>query len=86
MDSKKGYHLANIEKRRYGSLGKIQEETEELLDAHRQGCHIMVLIELADLYGAIEGFLAENYPDRTMGDLKKFSDITRRAFINGHRQ
>lgn len=80
-----GYHLEKIEKRRYGSLGKIQEEVEELFDAHRQGSNVMVLIELSDLYGAIEGFLAENYPTMKMTDLKKFSEITKRAFESGER-
>lgn len=85
MNDKPGYHLSKIEKRRFGSLGKIQEEVEELIDAHRQGSNIMVLIEMSDLYGAMEGFLAENYPSMTMGDLQKFSSITARAFRNGHR-
>lgn len=80
-----GYHIADIEKRRYGSLGKIIEETEELLDANRQGSTIMVLVELSDLYGAIEGFLAENYPQIKMHDLSKFSQITKRAFESGDR-
>lgn len=80
-----GYHLSKIEKRRFGSLGKIQEEVEELLDAHRQGSKIMGLVELADLYGAIQGFLEEEYPGMKMEDLKRFSDITQRAFKNGHR-
>lgn len=84
-DSKPGYHLAKIDKRRFGSFGKIQEEVEEALDAHRQGSHIMMLIELSDLYGAMEGFLQENYPGFKMEDLKKFAGITRRAFENGHR-
>lgn len=81
-----GYHINKIEKRNYGSLGKIQEEVEELLDAHRQGCYIMQLIELSDLYGAIEGYLEHNIPDIKMHDLKKFSDITKRAFRNGDRK
>lgn len=80
-----GYHITKIEKRRYGSLGKILEETEELVDAHRQGSNIMVLVELCDLYGAIEGFLAENYPEIKMSDLSKFSAITKRAFESGER-
>ncbi len=80
-----GYHIEKIEKRRYGYLGKILEETEELLDAHQQGSNIMVLIELSDLYGAIEGFLAESYPDIKMSDLAKFSQITKRAFESGER-
>lgn len=80
-----GYHIDKIEKRRYGSLGKILEETEELVDAHRQGSKIMVLIELSDLYGAIEGFLQENYPQIKISDLSKFSEITKRAFESGER-
>ncbi|HBT0444721.1 hypothetical protein EPNKCIFM_00108 [Klebsiella phage KP13-16] len=80
-----GYHIKEIEKRRYGSLGKIQEEVEELLDAHQQGSYIMMLVELSDLYGAIEGFMEENFPDMKIADLKKFSDITKRAFKEGHR-
>lgn len=81
-----GYHLDEIKKSRYGSLGKIQEEVEEILDAHRQGSHVMILVELSDLYGAIEGFLEENYPSMKMSDLKKFSDITKRAFEGGYRK
>lgn len=80
-----GYHLKKIEKRDYGSFGKIMEELEELNDAHEQGSKIMQLVELADLYGAIEGYLQERFPGMEMHDLKKFSDITKRAFKNGHR-
>ncbi|AFH21093.1 hypothetical protein CL97_gp209 [Cronobacter phage CR9] len=85
MQDKPGYHLDKIEKRRFGSLGKIQEEVEELVDAHRQGSHVMILVEMSDLYGAMQGFLEENYPGFKMEDLKKFSSITRRAFENGYR-
>ena len=81
-----GYHINKIEKRNYGTLGKIQEEAEELLDAHRQGSKVMQLIELSDLYGAIEGYLEELFPGMKMHDLKKFSDITKRAFRNGDRK
>ncbi|QPI18273.1 hypothetical protein POP15_225 [Pectobacterium phage POP15] len=84
-DKLPGYHIADIKKRRFGSFGKIQEEVEECLDAHQQGSHIMMLVELSDLYGAMEGFLAENYPGFTMSDLAKFSSITGRAFRNGYR-
>lgn len=81
-----GYHIKNIKKCNYGSMGKIQEELEELSDAHRQGSRIMMLVELADIYGALEGFLQENFPDMQMHDLKKFSDITKRAFKEGVRK
>lgn len=85
MSDKPGYHLDKIEKRRFGSLGKIQEEVEELFDAVAQGSKVMALVELSDLYGAMEGYLAENYPGIQMDDLKKFSGITQRAFRNGYR-
>lgn len=80
-----GYHIAEIKKRLYGSAGKIQEELDELNDAHEQGSKIMVLVELSDLYGAIEGYLEEYFPGMQMHDLKKFSDITKRAFREGVR-
>lgn len=85
MSDKPGYHIDKIEKRRFGTLGKIQEEVEELFDAVAQGSKVMALVELSDLYGAMEGYLAENYPGIQMGDLEKFAAITRRAFENGHR-
>lgn len=84
-DKLPGYHLKEIPKRNYGSYGKIIEELEELNDAHEQGSKIMQLVELADVYGAIEGYLQENFPGMEMHDLKKFSDITKRAFKNGYR-
>lgn len=80
-----GYHIAEIKKRNYGSAGKIQEELDELNDAHEQGSKIMQLVELSDLYGAIEGYLQQNFPGMSMQDLKKFSDITKRAFESGER-
>lgn len=80
-----GYHIKEIEKRNYGSAGKIQEELDELNDAHEQGSKIMMLVELSDLYGALEGYLEQYFPDMKMQDLKKFSDITKRAFKEGYR-
>ncbi len=80
-----GYHIVDIKKRIYGSAGKIQEELDELNDAHEQGSKIMMLVELSDLYGAIEGYLQQNFPGMQMHDLKKFSDITKRAFESGER-
>ncbi|QEQ94876.1 hypothetical protein pEaSNUABM56_00077 [Erwinia phage pEa_SNUABM_56] len=81
-----GYHKKKIAKRNYGSWGKILEELEELNDAHEQGSKIMQLVELSDLYGAIEGYLEERFPGMKMHDLKKFSDITKRAFRSGERK
>ena len=79
-----GYHITPIVKGVYGELSKIQEELDEAKDALAQGSEIMFLVELADLYGALE-YVVERH-GHTMDDLKKFSDITKRAFINGHRK
>lgn len=79
-----GYHITHIPKGTYG-LFYIIEEVMEFADANSQNCKIMELAELSDLYGAIEGYLQNNYPTVTMNDLKVMSDITKRAFINGRR-
>lgn len=80
-----GYHIRKIPVGKYGELSKIQEELEELKDAFEQSSSILQLVELSDLYGAIEGFLEKYHPDTNFEDLKKMSRITRRAFENGHR-
>jgi hypothetical protein len=79
-----GYHTVDIPKGELGEFSKIKEECLELEDALEQGSEIMALVELADLYGAIEAYL-EKHHKLTVGDLKKFSDITKRAFKNGRR-
>jgi len=85
-DSKKpGYHLNQIPKsNELGSIYKIIEEYEEFIDASLQDIHIMGLVELSDLYGAIESYINKHY-NLKMEDLKKMSDTTKRAFINGRR-
>lgn len=80
-----GYHINKIEKGVLGSMSKIREEFEELLDAHSQGSTIMELVELSDLYGAIKIYLEVNYPGIGMKDLELFSIITERAFTSGDR-
>ena len=52
-----GYHIANIPKGEYGEVSKIEEEIAELKDATSQGSKIMELVELSEIYGAIEGYL-----------------------------
>jgi len=79
-----GYHLREIRKGELGRLSKIQEELDELKDAEFQFSKIMIHVELADLYGAVEAY-AKTY-GLTMEDLKLFSDITKRAFENGARK
>lgn len=81
------YHLNKIEKGTLGEFSKIEEEVAELKDALEQDCLIMALVELSDIYGAIEAFL-ETYTGGgiTMDDLKIMSDITKRAFASGERK
>ncbi len=80
-----GYHLVNIPKGTYGELSKIKEEVSEIEDSVAQGCKIMELVELSDLYGAIEGYLGKYHPGTTMEDLRIMSTITKRAFRSGVR-
>ena len=83
--SKLGYHTTVINKGELGELSKIQEELDELADAEKQDCYILKLAELADLYGAIELYLANYFPDVTMYDLEQMSNLTRKAFKDGKR-
>ncbi len=82
-DKKAGYHLTEITKGKLGEISKIEEELLELKDADKQKSKVMVLVELSDLYGAIEEY-CKKYNIK-MRDLKKFSNITKRAFKNGRR-
>lgn len=82
----KGYHLADIVKQDYGTIGKIQEEVLELKDAYDQGVKLMVLQELSDIIGAVEGYLEKDFPNITLDDLIKMNETTRRAFKSGHRK
>jgi hypothetical protein len=45
----------------------------------------MALVEVADLYGAIVGYVQEHHPGTTMDDIVSMYEVTRRAFENGHR-
>lgn len=80
-----GYHMGEIKKGTLGEISKIQEELDELIDAHLQGNRIMVLAEAADLYGALEAFIVAKFPGFTMEELRKMSDATKRAFQSGRR-
>lgn len=55
-----GYHVRKIEKGTYGTLSKVVEELEEAIDAYEQGQDLMLLIELSDIIGAVEG-VAKKY-------------------------
>jgi len=78
MKDEYGYHKRKIQKGIYGNISKVTEEVSEYIDAHEQGIRIMEMMELSDIYGALEA-IAEKY-QLTMDDLKKMSDSTKRAF------
>lgn len=85
VDKSIGYHLHTFDKGIVGEASKILEETQEFMDAIEQDCEIMALIELSDLYGAIESYLVKHHPTIDMNDLSKMSNITKRVFENGIR-
>lgn len=81
------YHLEEIEKGVYGQFSKIKEEFLEAEDSLKQNNKIMLLQELSDLYGAIEGYLEEEYKGTiTMEDIKVMSKVTNKVFQTGYRK
>lgn len=78
------YHLKKIKKGKLGKISKVQEEVKEYKDALKQKCKIMAELELADIYGALEA-VAKSHNLR-MKDLKKMSELTKRAFKSGDRK
>lgn len=79
------YHLEEIPKGVYGNASKITEEYKEFIDAYRQNCKVMQLVELSDLIGAIEAYV-KSHLGLEFEDLILFSNITKRAFESGTRQ
>ena len=79
-----GYHDREIEKGEIGYISKVEEEVEEYKDALEQDNIILQLVELSDIYGALEA-LAKRY-NLTMDNLKKMSDRTKSAFLDGSRK
>ena len=63
-----------IPRRVYGEISKIVEEVLELQDANEQQAEVMVINELADIIGAIEGFWIDI-----------IRQLRSRAFKSGHR-
>lgn len=80
-----GYHKRTITKGKFGEFSKIQEEIEEVLDAHEQQHSLLILCELADLIGAIEGYVNTKH-DISLNDLIKMKDSTHSAFKEGYRK
>lgn len=79
-----GYHKREIPRGKYKEFSKIEEEFVELQDAHEQGVKIMELCELADLYGAIKGYVEAKF-GMTMDDIASMNERTAAAFRSGAR-
>jgi len=79
-----GYHNKEIPRGEYGELSKITEEYNELMDAADQDNSILIMCELADLVGAIEGY-AELIHGITLTDIIRMKEATSRAFDDGTR-
>lgn len=84
-DQGPGYHIASIAKGELGEISKIEEEFSEFIDATRQDVTIMQLVELSDLFGAIEAWLIKYHPAITIDQVLRMKSVTQRAFKNGHR-
>lgn len=80
-----GYHITHIEKGELGEFSKIEEEFLELKDAHLQNSKVMMLIEMADIIGAMSLYLEKQH-NMTIDDLIVFANITKRAFKTGERK
>jgi hypothetical protein len=79
-----GYHKREIPRGTYGEFSKVVEELEELKDAQEQGCRILELVEITDLYGALAGYVEKHF-GMTMDDVKQMAELTRSAFSEGER-
>lgn len=81
-----GYHKAKIDRGTFGNFSKIKEEFEELQDAAQQYCRVMMLCEMADLIGAMEGYLQTHCPGITLEDILRMKQVTANAFKDGTRK
>lgn len=79
------YHTREIPKGEYGELSKIYEEVEELKDAEAQRNPILALCELADIVGAIEGYVRKHH-NMGMLEVLKMTRLNEQAFKSGYRK
>lgn len=79
-----GYHKSDIPRGVFGGFSKINEEFLEAKDALDQGVHLMAILELSDLLGAIEGYV-KNF-NLSLDDLIRMKNVTHRAFNDGTRK
>lgn len=73
---KSPYHNVRVTNGTYGELSKIQEELDEAVDAEIRGLDLLVLIELADVIGAVAGVAEEQY-GFDLDQLIAFSEMVR---------
>jgi len=69
------FHIKKIKRGKYGELSKILEEVEEAIDAEFQKDRVMLLIELSDIVGAVEGVLKKQKFNITVEELIKFARL-----------
>ncbi len=79
-----GYHKNIIPEGKFGEFSKIKEEFLEAEDAFESNNPIMLLQELSDLIGAIEGF--PNKYSISIDDLLTMKNITEKVFLDGTRK
>lgn len=79
-----GYHTISIMRGEFGEFSKIIEEAIEAEDAYKTNNPVMLLQELSDLLGAIEGFTVAKY-NITLDDLRVMTAVTKKVFEEGHR-
>lgn len=81
-----GYHVKEIPRGTYGDLSKVAEELAEALDAEEQHNPVMVLVELSDIVGAVDGYLEKRFQGTVkLKDLVVMAKATQRAFKEGER-
>lgn len=78
-----GYHKTEIPRGEFGEFSKIKEEFLEAQDALEQNNHVMLLVELSDLLGAIEAYVGKF--KLTLDDLIVMKNATKQAFNDGTR-
>lgn len=80
-----GYHLREIKtKGIYGQVSKVYEELDEYEESLEQGNRIMAILELSDVYGALEALVIHH--GFNMQDIVRMSCATKRAFQDGTRE
>ncbi|USM11564.1 nucleoside triphosphate pyrophosphohydrolase [Citromicrobium phage vB_CbaS-RXM] len=80
-----GYHKTEIARGEFGEVSKIDEELAEFKDALAQDNPIMALVELSDLLGAVEGWMAKHTPAFGLDALIAMNAATKRSFASGQR-